>query len=198
MTTFDFTSYYELIGRNKTLEVIKQLLEIHPTYKSELVQLQSRYHAVSQEKNKGTISAENFRIESNGINTSLLAFLDSISKGNNEDAKSYLSQEDDQNDSVDELIENQLKFSENAIKENKIFRKAVGVLFIVAIIFSVVVAFRYYDFLSNELQVIGLLIANILLYVSIGVLALYSLSLIIKGSLYNRHLLNFSKKTIKK
>ena len=87
---------------------------------------------------------------------------------------------------------------QHTIKENKVFRLTVGVLFIVAVVFSSIVAFRHYDFLSNELKIIGLLMTNVLLYASIGVLALYALSLIIKGSLFNLSTLSFYNKILKK
>jgi hypothetical protein len=196
-TTINYASYYELIGRNKTDTVLLQLQELLPAFKSELVQLQRRLYAVKKEKNQGTISSENYLLENNQINSSLLAFLDRISKGQEGEARQSLLAEDTLNEAINELIDNQLKFSDGSIRENKLFRRAVGLLFLAAIAFSVIVAYNHFDFLDDKLEVMHMLGANILLYIGIGVLSLYALSLMIRGNLLNQNLLHFSRKTLK-
>ena len=197
MQTINYTAYYDLIARNKTDKVLMQLQELLPAFKSELVQLQRRLYAVNNEKNQGTISNENYLIENNQINSSLLAFLDRISKGQEGEARKSLSEEDKLGEAINELIDNQLKFSDSSVRENRLFRRAVGLLFLIAIAFSIFVAFNHFEFLNDKIHVIQLLGANILLYICIAVLALYALSLIIKGNLLNQNLLHFSRKTLK-
>lgn len=197
MNTINYTAYYDLIGHNKADNVIRQLQDLLPAFKSELVQLQRRLYAVNKEKKAGTISNENYLLESNQINSSLLAFLDRVSKGEEEEARELLSSEETLGEAVNELIDNQLQFSSSSVKENRVFRRAVGLLFLVAIAFSAMVSIYHYDFLDDKIQVLQLLGANIVLYICIGILALYALSLIIKGNILNQHLLNFSRKTLK-
>lgn len=197
MNTINYATYYNLIGNNKTDNVIQQLQESLPAFKAELVQLQRRLTAVNKEKNQGTISSENYLLESNQINSSLLAFLDRVSKGKEEEARVLLNSEDTLQEAINELIDNQLKFSASSVKENKVFRLAVGILFLIAVGFSATVSINHIEFLENQLGIFQLLGANILLYISIGILALYALSLIIKGNILNQNLLHFSRKTLK-
>lgn len=197
MNSINYEAYYDLIGNNRADKVIRQLQELLPAFKSELVLLQQRLYAVSKEKKQGTISDENYLLESNKINSSLLAFLDRVSKGQEEEAKQFLSSRDTLGEAVNELIDNQLKFSAGSVKENKMFRTAVSLLFLMAIGFSASVSIYHFEFLEGKIQVLQLLGANILLYISIGVLALYALSLIIKGNILNQNLLSFFRKTLK-
>jgi hypothetical protein len=204
INTLNFRSYYlQLITKGKTLDVIKHLLQQLPDFQPQLETLQAHFHSIKRQMNMGTITREGYNVEINKINTALLAFLNQLSKDSSglnaaQLAAAHLVIGNEANSVLDEVIDNQLEFSENAIRENKIFRTAVGVLFLVAVLFSVIVALRHFDFLQEDLKVIGLLAANILLYIGIGILALFALSLIIKGSLYNQVFLNFSKKTLKR
>jgi hypothetical protein len=200
MKNFDFNPYYEKIGKNQTGEVIEQLLQLFPSYKSELTLVQRRFTANQNNKMTGVIKREDFDIENNSINGDLIAFMDSLSRGDEARALGFLGMEtNSESDAVvNTLISNQLDFVQRTIKENKVFRNAVGALFLAAIVFTVIVAFRHYSFLSEELKVVGLLASNILLYIAISIVALYALSLIIKGGVFNIYNLNFFKKTLKK
>lgn len=197
MTNQTYIHYYDLIGQYKIDAALQHLQQDFPAFTKELVLIQSRFTANEKKKNIGTIHEEHYQVESNNIIGSLLAFVDKLAKGDPENASIYL-QEKEETTPATELISNQMEHVRLTIKENKVFRITVGVLFMVAIAFSSIVAFRHYAFLTDELKIIGLLAANILLYVSIGLLALYALSLIIRGSLFNLSTLNFYKRILKK
>lgn len=194
----NYRSYYQqLIRRGKPLNVINDLHLHFPEFSSELEILRAHYHEVKRQIIAGTISQENASVEQNRVNMALLAFLNDLSRGETTLAARHLAIGDEANSVLDELLKNQLKFSENAVRENKVFRTAVGLLFLISIFFSAIVAFNHFDFLLEDLKVIGLLATNILLYICIGVLAMLALSLIIKGGVNNQDFLNFSKKTLK-
>ena len=81
MTKPSYTHYYDQIGQNKIDAVIGNLLQGFPAFRKELVLLQSRYTANEKRKNTGTIQEADYRVESNNIIGSLLAFIDSLAKG---------------------------------------------------------------------------------------------------------------------
>jgi len=199
VNSLDFRSYYkQLIISGKTDDVIKQLRQQLPEFAPNLEALQAHYDDIKRQATRATITQENSRVELNRVNMALIAFLDDLSKGEKSLAASHLAIGDEANSVLDEVLDNQLEFNKNAVRENKIFRSAVGVLFLVAILFSAYVVWSHSDFLRDEVQIIGMLGATIVLYVCIGILALYALSLIIKGSLFNQVFLKFSKKTLKR
>ncbi|MGH1432979.1 MAG: hypothetical protein ACRBG0_00820 [Lewinella sp.] len=199
VNSLDFRSYYkQLIISGKTDEVIKQLRQQLPEFAPNLEALQAHYDEIKRQATRATITQENARVEMNRVNMALIAFLDDLSKGEKSLAASHLAIGDEANSVLDEVLDNQLEFNKNAVRENKIFRTAVGVLFLIAILFSAYVVWSHSDFLRDEVQIITMLGATIVLYVCIGILALYALSLIIKGSLFNQVFLKFSKKTLKR
>ncbi|WP_020539533.1 hypothetical protein [Lewinella cohaerens] len=199
VNSLNFRSYYtQLIISGKTDEVIKQLRQQLPEFAPNLEALQAHYDEIKRQATRATITQENSRVETNRINMALIAFLDDLSKGDNSLAASHLAIGDEANSVLDEVLDNQLEFNKNAVRENKVFRTAVGLLFLVAVIFSAIVLLRHYDFLKEDIKVVGMLATTIALYIGIGILALFALSLIIKGSLFNQVFLNFSKKTLKR
>jgi tetrahydromethanopterin S-methyltransferase subunit G len=193
------TQYYQqLIEKGKPKAVILDLVKKTPEYATELNALLAHTEEIKRQHNLGTITNEAYQVERNRVIMGLLSFLDDINKGHQELAARHLAIGDEENSAVDELIDNQLEFNEASVRENKNFRRAVGILFLVAIGFSVFVTLNHLEFLQEELKVIQLLGTNILLYVGIGILAIYALTLIIRGNLYNQHFLSFSKKTLKR
>lgn len=195
----NFRSYYQqLITDGKTGDVIKQLRQQLPEFAPQLETLQAHFDGITRQAIRATLTQEQSQVELNRVNMALLAFLDDLSKGENDLAARHLAIGDEANSALDEVLDNQLEFNKNTVRENKVFRTAVGVLFLIAILFSAFVVLRHLDFLQEEVKVVGLLVATIALYVGIGILALYALSLIIKGSLFNQMFLKFSKKTLKR
>jgi hypothetical protein len=180
------------------LPVIRDLLAKLPDYTVELSALLAHTQDVYKQNRLRTITSEAFTVACNRIVTAIVAFLDELHKGNPDLATRHLAIGNEDGSALDEVIESQLEFNQNAVKENKMFRRAVGLLFLIAIIFSALVTINHLEFLQEQLDVIGLLGVNILLYICIGVLALYALTLIIRGSLYNQYFLNFSRKTLKR
>ena len=149
--------------------------------------------------NEGLQNKEDFEVQKTNLKNALIAFLDSLEQQNESQALSFLSEEQiESSSSINTLLENQMKYVNNTIKENKIFRTVVGLLFLVAVISTAVVGIQHIKFLSEELHVIQVLLANVFLYFTIGVLAFYALSLVIKGSRYNQANLAFFKQILKK
>ena len=138
MNQIDFNLYYEKIGNNQTAEVIEDLMGLLPQFKKELTLVQRRFTANQSNKLAGTLKREDYETENNSINGDLIAFMDSLSKGNQSQALDYLDPVPsiDDDSPVDDLISNQLNYSERTIKENKIFRNTVGILFVVAIMLT--------------------------------------------------------------
>jgi hypothetical protein len=190
--------YRRLIDGGDPQLVIKDLISKLPEYSVALTALQVHTQEVYRQNQLRTITSEAFTVARNRIVTAIVAFLDALHKGNPDLASSHLAIGDEAHSALDEVIESQLEFNAHSVKENKMFRRAVGLLFLVAVVFSALVTINHLDFLQEELDVIGLLAVSILLYVCIGVLALYALTLIIRGSLYNQYFLNFSRKTLKR
>ncbi len=199
MQNLNYTEFYEMIAGGKAAKVIDHLIIQAPEYQKDLILIQSRWKSNVKMKNAGTVSMADFRVEETNINNSLISFLDSLAKGDSGAATDFLQKDEEENPGpVDELLTNQLEHTESTIKEYKTFRVAVGLLFLIAVVFSVVVILRHFQFLSEEIEVIALLSTNIFLYVAIGILALYALSLIIKGTLFNQTSLNFYQKILKR
>lgn len=189
--------YYDLIGNNKTGQALEELQASLPKFHKELALIKNRFYSIHQQKNLGTVTFENTQVTIAQINSSILAFLDRLQKGDKE-ADKCLVPNPPVDSPISELINNQLKHAKNTIHENKAFRTAVGVLFLLAVFFSTIIGFRHFSFLNEGLKIMSLLATNILLYISIGILALYALSLIIRGSLFNQNHLNFYQKILKK
>jgi len=180
-----------MIEKGKVAQSINLLLEYLPNYQNELTALSSRYNNNIQLNNSGRLSVDEYRIEDRKIIYSLIAFLDSLAKGNENNASEFLFEDLNKSTKVNELINNQIEHAKSTIRENKIFRTTVAILFFIATVFSISVGISYFNFLSKELLIMGLLTLTISLFFSIGLLALYALSLIIRGSVFNQTSLNF-------
>lgn len=188
-------SYYRTLEKGDVKRVVKDLIKRLPDYGTELRSFQDRIFRIESQEIRGVVTNEEVDVAMNKIVQTTLVFLDDLSKGDESAARRSLLDSGVGNPALDLVIEKQLEFGQKSVKENSTFRGAVGLIFLAAIMFSMIVTYNHREFLREDFQVVALIGLNILLYICIGLLALYALTLIIRGSKVNKSFLDFARQS---